>query len=82
MKKTDPLVSIITVNYNGRRFLDGCFKSLLNLNYPKDKLEIFMVDNGSTDDSLQFVRENYPQIKILQNDVNNYCKANNLGISR
>ena len=79
MKKL-PLVSIITVNYNGKRFLKDCFDSLYNLNYPKDSFEIFMVDNGSKDNSIAFVREKYPKIKIIQNDVNNYARANNLGI--
>ncbi|MGE4357604.1 MAG: glycosyltransferase [Candidatus Omnitrophota bacterium] len=78
MKK--PLVSIIVVNYNGKRFLKDCFDSLMNLNYPKSKLEIIMVDNGSNDGSIEFVKENYPKIRILKNDVNNYCRANNLGI--
>src|SRR4030042_480542 len=82
MKKIFPLVSVITVNYNGRRFLAGCFKSLLNLKYPKDKLEIFMVDNNSRDDSVQFVHKNFPEIKVIHNDINNYCRGNNLGISR
>jgi len=80
MKKTLPLVSIITVNYNGKQFLNDCFKSLLNLNYPKNKLEIFMVDNGSVDGSLDCVRKNFPTVKVIINSENNYTKANNLGI--
>jgi len=79
MKKL-PFVSIITVNYNGKRFLKDCFDSLYNLNYPQERFEIFMVDNGSNDGSLEFVKEKYPQIEVVQNDVNNYARANNLGI--
>lgn len=75
-----PLVSIVTVNYSGRHFLRNCFDSLFGLDYPKDKFEVIMVDNGSQDGSLEFTQEFYPQIKILRNDVNNYCRANNLGI--
>ena len=80
MKKTLPLVSIITVNYNGKAFLKDCLKSLLNLNYPKKKIEIFMIDNGSVDGSLDYVRKQFPAVKILINDENSYAKANNLGI--
>jgi MoaA/NifB/PqqE/SkfB family radical SAM enzyme/GT2 family glycosyltransferase len=80
MKQKLPLVSIVTVNYNGKQFLNDCFKSLLNLNYPKKKIEIFMVDNNSTDGSLEYVRKKFPPVKILINDENNYAKANNLGI--
>ncbi len=75
-----PLVSIITVNYNGKHFLKDCFESLYNLNYPKDKLEIFMVDNGSKDNSIDYVKENFPNLNIIINNENNYTKANNLGI--
>ncbi len=75
-----PKVSVIVVNFNGRKFLKDCFSSLMNLNYPKSKLEIIMVDNGSLDKSIEFVKENFPKVKILKNDINNYCRANNLGI--
>jgi radical SAM protein with 4Fe4S-binding SPASM domain len=80
MKKKLPLVSIVTVNYNGKKFLNDCFKSLLNLNYPKNKLEIFMVDNGSVDGSVDYVRKKFPNVEIIINNQNNYAKANNLGI--
>jgi MoaA/NifB/PqqE/SkfB family radical SAM enzyme/GT2 family glycosyltransferase len=80
MKKKMPLVSVITVNYNGKRLLADCFKSLLNLNYPRNKLEIFMVDNGSQDSSLEYVRKKFPTVKIIINAENNYALANNLGI--
>ncbi|MDD5477750.1 MAG: glycosyltransferase [Candidatus Omnitrophica bacterium] len=80
MDKKYPLVSIITVNYNGKHFLADCFDSFLALNYPNDKLEIILVDNCSTDGSVDFVQERYPQVTLLQNDVNNYARANNLGI--
>jgi GT2 family glycosyltransferase/MoaA/NifB/PqqE/SkfB family radical SAM enzyme len=80
MDKKIPLVSIITVNYNGKQFLNDCLGSLLDLNYPKDKLEIFMVDNGSNDGSVDYVKNNFPTVKIILNSENNYAKANNLGI--
>lgn len=80
MKETLPFVSIITVNYNGRKFLGDCFKSLFNLNYPQNKLEIFMVDNGSSDGSIAYVKKDFKKVKIIQNDINNYCRASNLGI--
>ncbi|HAH19298.1 MAG: hypothetical protein A2Y00_07020 [Omnitrophica WOR_2 bacterium GWF2_43_52] len=75
-----PLISIIVVNHNGKQFLEPCFGTLLNLAYPKDKVELIMVDNCSTDNSVNFVRERYPEVIVLKNDVNNYCRANNVGI--
>lgn len=80
MKGKLPFVSIITVNYNGVRHLKGCIESLRNLNYPENKVEIIMVDNCSTDESISFVKNNFPQVSVLKNDANNYARANNLGI--
>ena len=80
MKKHLPLVSIVTVNYNGKKLLKDCFRSLFKLDYPKKSLEIIMVDNSSSDGSREFVRKNFPQVKIINNSINNYAKANNLGI--
>ena len=77
-----PLVSVITVNYNGKGLLKGCFDSLAGLDYPNERLEIFMVDNGSSDDSIAYVNDCYPKIKVVKNDINNYCRANNLAISK
>jgi GT2 family glycosyltransferase/glycosyltransferase involved in cell wall biosynthesis len=80
MKDTLPMVSIITVNYNGKKFLKDCLQSLSDMKYPKSKLEIFMVDNGSQDGSIDYVRKNFSSVKIILNKENNYAKANNLGI--
>ncbi|MFH1202029.1 MAG: glycosyltransferase [Candidatus Omnitrophota bacterium] len=80
--KSYPSVSVVVINYNGKRYLKNCFDSLYRINYPKTKLEIIMVDNGSSDGSLRFVRGKYPKVKILRNDINNYCRANNLGIRK
>ena len=80
MKERLPFISIITVNYNGRHLLKECFDSLLAVDYPRDRLEIFMVDNYSQDNSVIYARKYYPQIKIIESGDNNYCKANNLGI--
>ncbi len=77
-----PFVNIVTVNYNGKRHLQECFNSLYKLNYPKNKLEIIMADNGSDDGSIEFVRKNFSQVKIIKNKINNYCRANNLGIAK
>lgn len=80
MKQEMPLVSIIVVNYNGKEFLKDCLDSLHNLNYQTDKLEIIMVDNGSSDNSLDYTEKKFPAVKIIINNKNNYTKANNLGI--
>jgi len=59
-----PLVSIVVLNYNGIHHLKACLDSLLRTDYPN--FEIILVDNGSTDGSVDFVRMNYPMVKIVQ----------------
>jgi GT2 family glycosyltransferase len=75
-----PSISIITVNHNGLRFLKNLFISLLNLNYPEDKIQLMMVDNGSTDGSVAFVRNNFPEVEVLVLNKNcGYAGGNNEG---
>lgn len=64
----NPLVSVIIVNWNGRRFLENCLGSLSKVRYKN--AEIFFVDNASKDDSVAFVKKNYPNIKIINNSKN------------
>lgn len=75
-----PLASVIVLNYNGVRYLEQCFHSLEALNYPDDRLELVLVDNASTDGSVEYVRANFPQVRILRNPQNlGFAKANNIG---
>jgi GT2 family glycosyltransferase len=60
------LVSVIIPNYNGKRFLETCLNALREQTYPASRTEIIMVDDASTDDSVQFVRERYPEVKIVR----------------
>ncbi len=75
-----PAVSVIIVNHNGRAFLPVCLGSLYALDYPPDKLEVIMVDNASSDGSQEYVREDYPEVRIIQLDKNyGFCRPNNEG---
>lgn len=74
-------VSIITVNYNGLKYLKGFLDSTLVLNYPCDKYETVVVDNASKDGSVEFIRKNYPSVKIIEAGKNlGFGKGNNLGM--
>lgn len=76
-----PAVTIITVNFNGRRFLPGLFNSIGNLNYPRDKIQTVMVDNGSNDGSCDLVRQHFSWIEILETGKNlGYAGGNNAGM--
>ena len=71
-----PLVSIIVLNYNGKQYLNACLSSLEKTTY--ENLEVILVDNASTDGSVEFVRKKFPRVRILENKRNlGYTGANN-----
>lgn len=75
-----PSVSIVIVNLNGKQLLRDCFKSIKRLDYPSDRLEVVVVDNGSTDGSVEFLRKNYKSVKIVRNIKNEgFAKPSNDG---
>jgi GT2 family glycosyltransferase len=63
------MISVIIVNYNGRRFLDPCLSSLRTQSTTQD-FETILVDNASSDDSVDFVRKYFPETKIIENKTN------------
>ena len=78
MGSNAPIVSIIIVNYNGKNHLEKCLKSLMKINYPNP--EIILVDNNSTDDSIEFVKNTYPSVIIIKLDKNyGFAEPNNIG---
>src|SRR3989304_6619877 len=73
-----PLVTISIANLNGRSYLGQCLDSIKEMEYPMDKIEIIVVDNGSIDGSVEFIKGNYPDIKIIKNSKNmGFAYANN-----
>ncbi len=74
---SSPKVSIIIVNYNGKELLQKCLDSLLKVNY--DNFEIILVDNNSTDGSVEFITKNYPSLIIIKLDSNKgFAEPNNV----
>ena len=67
---TFPMISVSIVNLNGEKYLKECLDSLKELNYPQDKLEVIVVDNGSTDGSLVLLKQDYRKVKIIENRRN------------
>ena len=66
----DPLVSIFVLNYNGREHLETCLPSLTAQVYPKDRVRIEVIDNGSIDGSVDFVKARFPDVIIHRFDRN------------
>lgn len=74
----NPAVSVLIPNWNGRQVLPDCLYSLTRQTF-RD-FEIILVDNASEDESLQFVREKHPEVKIVQLGMNSgFGKAINAG---
>ena len=74
-------VSVIIVNWNGREWLKDCLDSL-SLQTHRN-FEIILVDNASTDDSIDFVSKYYPNVIIVETSKNlGFAGGNNLGIQR
>lgn len=67
MKQT-PKVAVVILNWNNKYFLEKFLPSVYNSNYTN--IEFIIGDNASTDDSIDFVQEFYPQIRIIKNDDN------------
>jgi glycosyltransferase involved in cell wall biosynthesis len=71
-------VSIVVPVFNGEETIEKCLKSLLDLNYPKNKLEIIVVDNNSQDKTPKIVRK-FP-VRFLFESIQSSFAARNKGI--
>jgi GT2 family glycosyltransferase len=74
-----PPVTVILVNWNGREVTLDCLASLLRATYPA--LRVLLVDNASTDGSVQEVRSRYPEVEVLVMAANlRFAGGNNAGM--
>ena len=64
MSNSSPLVSVIIPHYNGIHHLTTCFTALRGQTY--SNLEIILVDNGSSDESVALTRRDFPEVKIIE----------------
>jgi len=69
---------IVIVTWNGRRWMDGCLSSVLALDPPA--ADVVVVDNGSSDGTVEYVRQAYPQVRVVALDRNaGFAGGNNAG---
>ena len=80
--KSRPSVTIQILNWDGRHLLEECLPHVIEaINHDGGGHEILVVDNGSTDGSVQFVREHFPQVRVLALDRNyRFADGNNRGV--
>lgn len=73
-------VTVIIVSWNGRVYLEGCLESLRAQTHRN--LDVVLVDNASSDGSVAFVRERYPEVRIVESERNlGFVGGNNLGLA-
>lgn len=76
-----PSVAVVILNWNGRKFLEKFLPSVTASVYNNEK--IIVADNASTDDSIPFLQEHYPQVSILQNKINEgFAKGYNTALKQ
>jgi GT2 family glycosyltransferase len=80
--RSDPRVRIVIVNRDGGNLLLDCLRSVKQLDWPADRLETVVVDNGSSDRSADRVREEHPAARVIEAGRNlGYAAGNNLALS-
>lgn len=68
-------VAVVILNWNGRSLLETYLPSVVEFS---SEATVYVADNASTDDSVEFVRSNFPSVKIIQNKTNGgYAKGYN-----
>ena len=73
-------LSIVILCWNDRKVIADCLQSIFE-RQSTEELEVIVSDNGSTDGSVEFVREHYPRVRVIENGTNlRFAKGNNIGI--
>lgn len=79
--KNKPQISIIVLNWNGKKWLGACFQSISKQTFTD--FETILIDNNSDDGSVEYTRKNWPQIQVVGNKKNlGYALANNIGAKK
>ncbi len=75
------MISIIIVGFNSQKYLKECLESVFTSSYKK--FRVLFVDNNSDDDSVDYIKKNFPQVVLIESKKNlGFAGGNNLGIKR
>lgn len=73
--------AVVILNWNGKKYLEQFLPHVIQ--YSKDVAEIIVADNASTDDSVSFLRSNFPEVRLILNDSNGgFSKGYNDALSQ
>ncbi|WNM18433.1 glycosyltransferase family 2 protein [Flavobacterium capsici] len=71
-------IAVVILNWNGAKLLEQFLPSVINFS---DEATIYIADNASTDNSIQFIKDNYPTVSIIQNKDNfGFAKGYNIAL--
>lgn len=74
-------VYIIIVTYDAEKYIKDCLVSVFSFLPKESNVNVVVVDNNSSDNTTEFIKENYPQIKLIENKENlGFAGGNNLGM--
>lgn len=73
-----PKLFVIIVTYKGHQWYERCFTSLRNSAYP---VQTIVIDNASNDGTVEYIREHFPEIHLIESTENlGFGRANNIGM--
>ena len=77
----EPLVTVVVLNWNGAHLLADCLAGLAAQDLPDGQVAVWVVDNASTDGSLELLRDEYPWVRVLANSSNDgFAGGNNVAL--
>jgi GT2 family glycosyltransferase len=77
----EPVVTVVVLNWNGRRLLPDCLDAVAEQDLDPGLWQTLVVDNASTDDSLDLLARGYPSVQVVRNDANlGYAGGNNTAL--
>ena len=81
MAVAEPLVTVVVLNWNGAHLLEDCLRGLAAQDLPVGQLATWVVDNASTDGSLELLADQFPWVRAIANDSNDgFAGGNNLAL--
>jgi hypothetical protein len=73
-------LSIVILNWNDQKVIEDCLRSIYDSTHSTE-FEVIVSDNGSTDGSIEYIRQNFPEVRIIENGINlRFAKGNNVAI--
>jgi len=74
-----PKIVISILSYNGEQHLLNCLQSISNIDYSKNAYDVIILDNASSDSSIQIIKNNYPEYRLIESKVNTgFAGGNNI----